>query len=378
MGGVCQLILGLSEKHQFLELGTLTATKTHDNGGTFDTTLSVQPKLTFTRLSDGAVLVLDTGLEERPPLVFTSTNTPWVHELGPDLDILAPDDGFFVPMVEEDIATGEQWPAEMHAYSDAPAEHVMRPATTAGVCVTLQQFAEFVDCLEQGGPDMPVPEDCSAWDGNDSGHVDLGDFALIQQYICLPPPPPGACCAPATGICTDMTESECASAGGEFQGYGTSCPLPPLPADPNPCVSPYCPASGGCGPYITSVDGAIPNASGACHGYADYTWLKAGMPIGSINPISVTNGAPDPGDECGIWVDWNQNSDFGDPGEEIPVMGTPGTGPYDATITPPVGAVLGETRMRIRIVRMDPLDPCGDTAFGEVEDYTITVMPEVP
>jgi hypothetical protein len=191
------------------------------------------------------------------------------------------------------------------------------------------------------------------------------------------PPPTAACCAPATGICTDLTESECASAGWDFQGYGTDCPLPPLPADPNPCVSPYCPGSGGCGPYISNVDGSIVNASG-CHGYADYTWLKTGMPIGSANPIWVTNGSPDPLDECGIWVDWNQNADFSDPGEEILVGGTPGVGPYDATITPPIGAVLGETRMRIRIVRMDPLDPCGDTALGEVEEYTIVVMPEVP
>jgi hypothetical protein len=365
--------IDLSVMQPSVEMGTLTATKTHENGGVFDTYLQVLPRLTFTKVIDPTEeRVLDTGLEEWDPLVFESTGTPWVQQVNPELDILAPDDGVFVPMVEETVPGDptSQVTTEMYATSDAPAQHTMRPAV--GICVTLDMYAEFVGCMD--GPDMPVREECSPWDGNESDHVDLGDFVLFQRFICQAPPPLGACCAPATGICTDMTESECASFGWDFQGPGTICPEPPLPADPNPCVSPYCSAWGGCVAYIASVDGAIINPSGACHGYADYTWYKVGMPIGSDNLIGVTNGAPEPIDECGMWVDWNQDSDFDDPGEELVVTGTPGPGPYEAFISPPGDAVIGETRLRIRIVREQPLAPCGDTVYGEVEDYTIEVM----
>ncbi|MFQ6008639.1 MAG: GEVED domain-containing protein, partial [Candidatus Zixiibacteriota bacterium] len=48
--------------------------------------------------------------------------------------------------------------------------------------------------------------------------------------------------------------------------------------------------------------------------------------------------------------------------------------------TPPPEALPGPTRMRVRIVdtAVDPLDPCGSTSWGEVEDYTIIVSGEVP
>ena len=184
--------VGLSEVQSTVEVGTLTATKTHENGGTFHTWLEVQPRLTFTKVDNPEEKrVLDAGLEERPPLVFTSTNTPWVHEVNPELGILTPDDGLFVPMVEETVPGDpfSQATVEMTAVStNGLAQHMMRPAVAVDFCVTLEQCAEYVDCLEQGGPDMPVPQDCYSWDANDSGHVDLGDFALIQKYICLPPP----------------------------------------------------------------------------------------------------------------------------------------------------------------------------------------------
>ena|GEM_PF-3977157 len=184
--------VGLSEVQSTVEVGTLTATKTHENGGTFDTWLEVQPRLTFTKVDNPEEKrVLDTGLEERPPLVFESTDTPWVHEVNPELGILTPDDGLFVPMVEETMPGDpfSQATVEMTAVStNGLAQHMMRPAVAVDFCVTLEQFAEYVDCLEQGGPDMRVPQDCYSWDANDSGHVDLGDFALIQKYICLPSP----------------------------------------------------------------------------------------------------------------------------------------------------------------------------------------------
>jgi hypothetical protein len=99
------------------------------------------------------------------------------------------------------------------------------------------------------------------------------------------------------------------------------------------------------------------------------------MDLGVGYPITVANGPPNyPDDECAMWVDWNQDLDFDDPDEAIVVSGTPGPGPYFATITPPMDAALGDTRMRVRIANGGPVDPCGDTFYGEVEDYTIAVQ----
>jgi len=136
----------------------------------------------------------------------------------------------------------------------------------------------------------------------------------------------------------------------------------------------YCGASGGCDEYISRVEvGSIDNSS-ECDGYYDYTAISTEMQIGQNYDITVTNGNPYQGqDLCGIWVDWNQDKDFDDPDETITVTGSPGDGPYTATITPPADANLGETRMRTRIVWNQNPDSCGDTNYGEVEDYTITV-----
>ncbi len=136
--------------------------------------------------------------------------------------------------------------------------------------------------------------------------------------------------------------------------------------------SPYCSAGGGCDEYINRVQvGTIDNSSG-CDGYADYTDQATAMEIGTGYPVTVTNHTSSyPEDQCGIWVDWNQDEDFEDSGEQITASGGPGT--FTATVTPPGGAALGDTRMRVRIMFTGLLEPCGNTDFGEVEDYTITV-----
>jgi hypothetical protein len=141
-----------------------------------------------------------------------------------------------------------------------------------------------------------------------------------------------------------------------------------------PAEAEYCSASGGCDEHISNVTvGTINNSSG-CSNYGDYTALSTVMTIGTAYPISVSNGVLlYPEDQCGIWVDWNQDMDFFDADEMIVVSGTPGIGPYTASITPPAGALEGPTRMRARITYTGAVSPCGGTSYGEVEDYTIVV-----
>jgi hypothetical protein len=137
----------------------------------------------------------------------------------------------------------------------------------------------------------------------------------------------------------------------------------------------YCSASGNCDEYISNVTFGTINKSSACDGYANYTNLSTILSPGQSYPISVTNGNTNyPADQCGIWVDWNQDQDFNDAGESITVSGTPGIGPYTANIIPPASAVPGETRLRVRITYTGSVDPCGSTTYGEVEDYSVFVL----
>jgi hypothetical protein len=150
--------------------------------------------------------------------------------------------------------------------------------------------------------------------------------------------------------------------------------------DDEPPPPEYCEAYGDCMmEYIRDVVvGTINNTDNGCtDGYSDFTSLSTAMVIGTGYPMTVVNGYPDPQNQCGIWVDWNQDFDFDDADETITVSGTPGTGPYTATITPPAGASPGDTRMRIRIMVTGSVSPCGHE-YGEVEDYTITVTAELP
>ncbi|MEZ5198256.1 MAG: C25 family cysteine peptidase [Bacteroidales bacterium] len=137
----------------------------------------------------------------------------------------------------------------------------------------------------------------------------------------------------------------------------------------------YCTSvGGGSDEFIQNVTiGTINNTTSQSY-YADYTSISTSVNVGESYPISITNGDPIwSSDQCGIWVDWNQNEDFSDD-TPIVVSGTPGVGPYTATIVPPVDALGGPTRMRVQIIYAATPNPCqASFSYGEVEDYTLIV-----
>ena len=80
------------------------------------------------------------------------------------------------------------------------------------------------------------------------------------------------------------------------------------------------------------------------------------------------------GDEVCVWVDWNHDFDFYDAGETISVDSVPGNGPYTGSLTPPLDAILGAARLRVRIAYgSQGNEPCGTLSYGEVEDYQVVV-----
>jgi hypothetical protein len=80
----------------------------------------------------------------------------------------------------------------------------------------------------------------------------------------------------------------------------------------------------------------------------------------------------------GVWFDWNHDYLFAT--NELVLL--PATDPptslhFSNTVTVPVGAVAGQTRMRVRVnsSTTGPGSPCGSiVSWGEVQDYLVNVV----
>lgn len=79
----------------------------------------------------------------------------------------------------------------------------------------------------------------------------------------------------------------------------------------------------------------------------------------------------------GIWIDWNNDGDFADTGEDVWDSGTSGFQAFTGTITPP--AIAGGThRMRVKCEYVAvPTGPCGSVTWGEEEDYHVIVITNI-
>jgi hypothetical protein len=115
----------------------------------------------------------------------------------------------------------------------------------------------------------------------------------------------------------------------------------------------------------------IDNSSGGSF-YSDFTTMTTEVERGNAYLITVNNDEPWNGDRCHVWVDWNRNFDFSDPGEEIELL-TQNWAVFTNLITVPPGAASGPTRMRVALRDSGAGDPCGIISLGEVEDYTVSV-----
>ncbi len=79
-----------------------------------------------------------------------------------------------------------------------------------------------------------------------------------------------------------------------------------------------------------------------------------------------------------IWIDFNQNGSFADPGEKVYNSTTTTSGPHieSGNISIPITASLGITGMRvISQESVVPSNPCGTYTWGETEDYLVNIVP---
>lgn len=142
----------------------------------------------------------------------------------------------------------------------------------------------------------------------------------------------------------------------------------------------YCDAWGDCERRIESVQLKAINTTdtGCADGYADYTSLSTTLDTGNKYVITVIPSYSIMGTsaECTVWVDWNQDFDFDDPDEILEMDSSTNNDPCRELLSVPEDALLGDTRMRVRLHKSTLDNPCGFMPDGEVEDYTITVVNE--
>ncbi len=127
----------------------------------------------------------------------------------------------------------------------------------------------------------------------------------------------------------------------------------------------------------------IDNASAKPSGYSDYTSITTALSRGNSYDLTVNvNTDGDFTTATRVWIDWNQNCSFDDVGEIYNLgdatnvtNGVTTNSPFSITV--PMDAISGNTIMRVSTKYKDDGLPtsCENGFDGEVEDYTISILP---
>ncbi len=147
--------------------------------------------------------------------------------------------------------------------------------------------------------------------------------------------------------------------------------------------SQYCTSNGNTS-YQTSttrvVFNTIDNSTGKPAAYSDYTGISTSVNAGSAYSLSIqlnTDGNYTVYSK--VWIDWNQDNDFDDAGEEYDLgsatnVSNGATSNSPLSVTVPATAVAGNTRMRVSAKYGSAATSCETGYDGEVEDYTVNVI----
>ena len=124
----------------------------------------------------------------------------------------------------------------------------------------------------------------------------------------------------------------------------------------------------------------IDNSSTSTAGYENFLTVSTPAYLGATSPITIDLSGGFSSDQSFVWIDFNQNGNFSDPGELVYTSGQ-SAGPHVGAITIPATALQGNTRMRVRMHDSSlggNSAPCGTSTFGQVEDYTVNIQVCVP
>ncbi len=141
----------------------------------------------------------------------------------------------------------------------------------------------------------------------------------------------------------------------------------------------YCESSSGTtrDEYISNVKlGSINNTTaGSPNGYGDYTSVSTSLSKGISNTITITPtwSGRVYSEAYSIWIDYNQDGDFNDNGEQVWTKAPTKDASVSCDFVVPNSALEGNTRMRVSMKYNRIPTPCESFRFGEVEDYTVII-----
>ena len=128
--------------------------------------------------------------------------------------------------------------------------------------------------------------------------------------------------------------------------------------------------------YISRVQlGSIDNSSGAGNGYSDFTNLSTSLSKNVSSTISITPTwtGTQYNEAYSVWIDYNQDGDFNDAGEQVFTRSATQNSPVSGSFIVPSSALEGATRMRVSMKYNGIPTACESFSYGEVEDYTVTI-----
>ncbi|WP_418510494.1 GEVED domain-containing protein [Corallibacter sp.] len=128
--------------------------------------------------------------------------------------------------------------------------------------------------------------------------------------------------------------------------------------------------------YISRVQlGTINNPSGAQF-YSDFTSTATDLSKNDTYTVTVTPTWTGTvyNEGYAVWVDYNQDGDFTDSGEQVWTRSATTTTPVSGNFTVPNSVLEGETRMRVSMKYNGIPSSCEAFSYGEVEDYTVNIV----
>lgn len=130
--------------------------------------------------------------------------------------------------------------------------------------------------------------------------------------------------------------------------------------------------------WIDYVDlGTINRSSGSDGGYFDGTGSSTSMTLNSSNTLTYSAGFESKrfNEYWKVWIDYNGNGDF-EASEKVVDKTSNKKGNISKTFSIPATASIGKTRMRISMKRHDVQTCCEIFTHGEVEDYSVLIIPQ--
>lgn len=124
----------------------------------------------------------------------------------------------------------------------------------------------------------------------------------------------------------------------------------------------------------------ITNTNTGCNNSSSYVYFSSLTHTGAQGTtVSFTIGNnPSYGLIYAIYVDFNGDQDFTDPGEQVYSSSIGAGSSASSSFTIPVSATIGTTRMRVISDYFGPLSPCGTRYYGECEDYNFAITAGCP